>query len=72
MQVYICSKARQKLAVVFKQAETTGKILIRRKDSRTFALISEKIVSSPLDVPSIDANISTKEVVNIIFEEREI
>jgi len=36
MQVYTYSEARQKLASVLKEAESTGKILIRRKDGRTF------------------------------------
>ena len=71
MQVYTYSEARQKLASVLEQAETTGKVLIRRKDGRTFALIPEKIASSPLDVPSVKAKISTKEIVDIIREGRE-
>lgn len=71
MQVYTYSEARQKLAVVLEQAEATGKVLIRRKDGRTFALVPEKIVTSPLDVPSIKANITSKEIVDIVRESRE-
>ena len=71
MQVYTYSEARQKLALVLEQAENTGKVLIRRKDGRTFALVPEKMVSSPLDVPTIRANISTEEIVDIIREGRE-
>jgi prevent-host-death family protein len=71
MQVYTYSEARQKLAEVLKQAESTGKVLIRRKDGRTFALVPEKVVSSPLDVPSIKADISTHEIVALIREGRE-
>ncbi len=71
MQVYSYSEARQKLATVLKQAESTGKVIIRRKDGRTFALIPEKIAASPLDVPSIEAKISTDEIVEIIREGRE-
>ena len=71
MQVYTYSEARQKLAIVLEQAEDTGKVLIRRKDGRTFALVPEKIVSSPLDVPSIKARITTQELVDIIREGRE-
>jgi hypothetical protein len=41
-----------------------------RKDGRTFALLPEKIPSSPLDVPSIKANITTQEVVDIVREGR--
>jgi len=68
MQVYTYSEARQKLAMILDQAENTGKVLIRRKDGRTFALLPEKVVSSPLDVPTIKANISTQEIVDIVRE----
>jgi len=71
MQVYTYSEARQKLAKVLEQAESSGKVLIRRKDGRTFALVPEKISSSPLDVPSIKADITTQEIVDIIREGRE-
>jgi len=49
----------------------TGKLIIRRKDGRTFALIPEIIPDSPLDVPSIKAKITTDEIVDIIREGRE-
>jgi antitoxin Phd len=71
MQVYTYSEARQKLAFVLEQAESTGKVLIRRKDGRTFALVPEKTSSSPLEVPSIKARITTKEIVDIVREGRE-
>lgn len=71
MQVYTYSEARQKLAIVLEQAETSGKVLIRRKDGRTFALIPENISDSPLDIPTIKAKISTKEILDIIREGRE-
>ncbi|WP_370575664.1 type II toxin-antitoxin system Phd/YefM family antitoxin [Methanomethylovorans sp.] len=71
MQVYTYSEARQKLSIVLDQAENTGKVLIQRKDGRTFALVPEKITSSPLDVPSIKAKITTQEIVDIVREGRE-
>ena len=71
MRVYTYSEARQKLASVLEQADNTGKVFIRRKDGRTFALIPEKIATSPLNVPSIKANVTTKELVDIIREGRE-
>jgi ribosomal protein S4E len=71
MQVYTYSEARQKLSMVLKQAEKKGKVIIRRKDGRTFALTPEKSVASPLDVPSIKADIKTKEIVDIIRKGRE-
>jgi hypothetical protein len=57
--------------MILDQAENTGKVIIRRKDGRTFALVPEKVVSSPLDVPTIKANISTQEIVDIVREGRE-
>jgi antitoxin Phd len=71
MQVYTYSEARQKLATVLEQAESTGKVLIRRKDGRTFALIPDQTASSPLDVPFIKAHITTKEIVDIVRKGRE-
>ena len=71
MQVYSYSEARQKLASVLKQAENTGKVIIRRKDGRTFALVPEKIAFSPLDIPTIKAKVTTEELVDIIREGRE-
>jgi len=55
---------------MLEQAESTGKVLIRRKDGRTFALIPERNARSPLDVPSIKARITTQEIVDIIREGR--
>jgi len=46
-------------------------VLIRRKDGRTFALIPEKVASSPLNIPSIKARVTTQEIVNIVREARE-
>ena len=71
MQIFTYSEARQKLAIVLDQAENSGKVLIRRKDGRTFALVPENITLSPLDVPTIKANISTKELIDVIREGRE-
>ena len=72
MQVYTYSEARQKLAFLLEQAESTGKVLIRRKDGTTFSLVPEKkMPSSPLDVPSIKAEITTSELVSLIREGRE-
>ena len=72
MEIYTYSEARQKLARVLEQAESTAKVLIRRKDGPTFALVPERLPSSPLDVPSIKADISTQETVDIIREGREM
>lgn len=71
MQVYTYSEARQKLALVLAQAEATGKVFIRRKDGKIFALIPSPPQTSPLNVPTIEAEVSTQELVSIIREGRE-
>jgi len=72
MQVYTYSEARQKLALVLEQAERSGKVLIRRKDGRTFVLSPQKTTNvSPLNVPSINVDITTEEIVRVVREGRE-
>jgi len=70
MRIYTYSEARQKLSSVLDTAESMGKVIIRRKDGRTFALIPERTRRSPLDIPSIQATVSTKELVEIVRKER--
>ena len=70
MQIYTYSEARQKLSSVLDKAESTGKVIIRRKDGRAFALTPEQVSDSPLDVPSIKTTVSTKEVIRIVRRER--
>ncbi len=70
MDVYSYSEARQNFSRVLDKAESTGKVLIRRKDGRTYALVPERPTASPLDVPSIEADISTREVVTLIRHQR--
>jgi hypothetical protein len=71
MRVYTYSEARQKLGSLLKQAENTGKVIIRRKDGKTFSLCPENDMSSPLDIPAIKVKITTREIVDIIREGRE-
>ncbi|MBN1393573.1 MAG: hypothetical protein JW959_00885 [Pirellulales bacterium] len=70
MNVYTYSEARQKFAGVLNTAAATGKVLIRRKDGSTFALTPEKTSKSPLDVPSVKADISTRGLVSLVRKER--
>ena len=70
MEIYSYSEARQKLSSVLDEAESTGKVFIRRRDGRTYALVPERTPTSPLDVPSVSANISTQEVVALVRRER--
>lgn len=70
MDVYTYSQARQNFSSVLDKAESTGKVLIRRKDGRAYAVTPERTSASPLDVPSIEAEISTREVVTLIRSQR--
>lgn len=70
MRVYTYSQARQKLAAVLDEAEVSGKVLIRRRDGRTFALVPEQAKESPLDVPSIQTEVGTDELVSIVRKGR--
>jgi len=70
MQVYTYSEARQKLATVLDKAESTGRVIIRRRDGRSFALVPQEAPSSPLDIPSIRTGVSTQELVALVRKER--
>jgi antitoxin Phd len=70
MQVYTYSEARQKLASVLDKAESTGQVIIQRRDGRSFALVLQETAASPLDIPSIKARISTPELVTLVRKER--
>ena len=70
MQVYTYSEARQKLASALDKAAETGIVIIVRRDGRRFAITPHKEPTSPLDVPSIDAQISTSELVELVRTER--
>jgi hypothetical protein len=71
MQVFTYSEARQRFSEVLDLAEASGKVLIRRRDGRNFAVTPERAKASPLDVPSVDARITTAELIGIIRESRE-
>jgi len=70
VEIYSYSEARQKLSSVLDEAEARGKVFIRRRDGRTYALVPEGMPASPLDVPSVNANISTQEIVTLVRRER--
>jgi hypothetical protein len=65
MQIYTYSEDCQKLADVLEQAECTVKVPIRGKGRRTDALLPEKPTISPLNVPSINATITTAEIIDM-------
>lgn len=71
MLIFTYSEARQKFSEVLDEAESSGKVLIRRKDGKLYAIIPEPPTQSPLDIPSIAAPITTGEIISIIRDGRE-
>ena len=72
MIVYTYSEARQKFSTVLDKARIEGNVQIIRKDGQKFLLSSIKKQSkSPLDVDTIQSNISTDELVSVVREYRE-
>lgn len=72
MTVYTYSEARQKLAAVLDEAMKEGAVQIRRRDGATFVVRPEQPQGSPLDVGSIQTDVTTKEIIEIIREGREL
>ncbi len=70
MDVYTYSEARQHLSSVLDEAESTGKVIITRKDGRRYAVVPELPPVSPLDIPTVKANLSLKEVVKLVRRQR--
>lgn len=71
MNVYTCSEVIQPLAMLFERATQEGEIQIRRWDGQQFLLKPLPTKRSPLDVPGIDLNLSSAEIVKVIREMRE-
>ena len=71
MKLYTYSDARQQFAKVLEEASQDGKVLIRRRDGSLFSLVPEPQSTSPLDVEGISTDISSKEIVSILREERQ-
>lgn len=70
MKIYTYSEARQKLASALNAAETGERVLIRRKDGRTYAVVAEKPSESPLEVPTVKSTVTTRQLVAILKKER--
>ena len=71
MNVYTVSDARQRLASLLDQAAKEGAVRIKRRDGRSFLVMPEKQVGSPLDVPGVDLELSSEELVDLVREGRE-
>jgi PHD/YefM family antitoxin component YafN of YafNO toxin-antitoxin module len=70
MKEYTFSEARQRLASLLDKAQREGAVRIRKRDGRKFILQPERQSKSPLNVPSINLNISSDEIVEIVRSSR--
>ena len=72
MSVYTYTDARQNLARILNEATTQADVYIKRKNGQMFKIIPIKDDISGLDVPGIDTDISTTELIEMIRSVREV
>lgn len=70
MSMYTYSEARRRLASLLEEALGGRRVIIRRKDGRLFELRSAPVNGSPLDVDTVDLDITTDEIVDFIQKSR--
>lgn len=71
MTVYTFSEARQKFASVLERARQEGAVRVKRRDGQVFLIQPDRPRRSPLDVPGIDTEMTTEEIVGIVREMRQ-
>lgn len=71
MSVYTYTSARQNLAKLLDEASDQIDVYIKRKNGQLFKLVPIQDDSSGLDVPGIDTDLTTKEIVEIIRSMRD-
>lgn len=64
-------ETREDILRLFDLARKEGQVKIERPDGEVFVLKPEKPASSSLDVPGVDLDVSTSEIVEIVREGRE-
>jgi len=70
MKVYTYSEARQRLADVLNIARSE-EVIIKRKGGETFSIIFRKNKRSPFDVPGVNTEATTKDILAAVRESRE-
>lgn len=70
MKVYTYSEARQRLSDVLNTARSE-EVIIKRRGGETFSIIYRKNKKSPFDVPGIQTNATTKDILAAVRESRE-
>ena len=70
MKVYTYSEARQRLADVLNIARSE-EVVIKRRGGETLSIIFKKSKKSPFDVPGIQTEATTKDILAAVRESRE-
>lgn len=71
MTVYTLTTAKQRLAHLMDEANRKAEVIIKRKNGQMFELRPVEEKGSGLDVPGVDVQLSTNELVDMIRELRE-
>ena len=71
MTVYTFSEARQKFASLLDRARREGAVRVKRRDGQVFVIQPDRPQRSPLDVPGIETEMPTEEIVGIVREMRQ-
>lgn len=70
MRMFTYSEAVQDLSSLLEIAQRDGSVGIRHKDGKSYKLQPMALKGSPLDVGSVDIDITTEEIVQIVREGR--
>ncbi len=70
MKVYTYSEARQRLSDVLNTARSE-EVVIKRRGGETFSIIFRKSEKSPFDVPGIQTDATTNDILSAIRASRE-
>ncbi|MCH7856471.1 MAG: type II toxin-antitoxin system Phd/YefM family antitoxin [Gemmatimonadetes bacterium] len=70
MKVYTYSEARRWFARILDEARTAGEVRIKRRDGTEFTLRPVESIGSPLDVPGVDTDLNTEDILGAIRDGR--
>ena len=70
MKEFTYSEARQRFSALLDRARRDGAVRIRRRDGQVFVLRPDTRQGSPLDVPGINLDLSTEELLSIVDDGR--
>ncbi len=70
MKEFTYSEARQRFSALLDRARRDGAVRIRRRDGQVFVLRPDTRQGSPLDVPGINLDLTTEELLSTIEDGR--